>query len=151
MLFRETPSEPYFIETEVTSKCSLACFSFVVLPRHSAFISTCVHPLPKLLFAISNLFTCFLISNILVRILGLAFKQCCVMKCIGLSLRNQSNPKAMLIYTCCQCCVRTVPLNGCCLDRELHWQPVLSHWASCADNLLLHCVYPSEAIVLWSI
>lgn len=108
------------------------------------------------LFAISNVFTCFLISKILgLQTLHIAFKQHCSMKCISLSLINYSNPKAMLIYTCCQWCLRTLALNANCRGTKLQWQPVLLGYAFYTDSQILHWIRaledPSEATAMWSV
>lgn len=87
--------------------------------------------------------------------LHLALKQCCEMECISLSLINDSDPKAMLIYSCCQPCLRTISLNGSCCGTKLQCQPVLLGYTSYADNQFQHCIYAlkdaSEATVMWPI
>lgn len=118
-------------------------FLFGFLPCHSAFISICTHPLWKLLFAISNLFTYFLNSRILsLKTLHTASKQCCGIKHISLSITNYISPKAVLIHTPCQSCLKIfikwelleykAPVAACppgpCLllrGQFLHWRHAL--------------------------
>lgn len=155
LLCRETASETYLIETKVTSRCSLMYFYlFFVLVTQLSYSLASTHS--QNLFAISNVFTCFLISKILgLQTLHIAFKQHCSMKCISLSLINYSNPKAMLIYTCCQWCLRTLALNANCRGTKLQWQPVLLGYAFYTDSQILHWIRaledPSEATAMWSV
>jgi len=77
------------------------------------------------------------------------------MKYISLSLINYSNSKAVLIYTCCRRCLRTVSLNGNHCGTKLQWQPVLLGYGCYADNQFLRWIRaledPPEATVTGSI